>query len=68
MHMRRYPVCTCHDDHNNERDQDIMECTGKDLSIQDIICLSEELKTNTITTGLSLDCQEQKARNQMKMK
>lgn len=46
----------------------LMECTGKDLSIQDIICLSEELKTNTITTGLSLDCQEQKARNQMKMK
>ena len=45
-----------------------MEFTVKDLSIQDIINLSEELKTNTITTSLDLNCKEQKARHQITMK
>ena len=67
MHMRRYPVCFYHNDHNNEYDTTFMECTDKDLSIQDIIFLSEELKTNTITTSLNLGCLELKNNHEMKM-
>ena len=48
--------------------QSFMESTGKDLSIQDIICLSEELKTNTITTKLDLGCLELKNNQEMKKK
>ena len=65
--MPSFGVCFWHDDHNKEHDT-FAEFTDKDLSLQDVVCLSEELKTNTITTSLNMGSLELMTLHEMKMK